>query len=226
MKSRREQFTRRGFTIIELLVVITVIVVLASIALPVFTNTQERARATQDLSNLRQLGLATQLYLNDNDNAFFLPDTNWMKVLHPKYIGSWRVFQSPFDKRSPSESDTTAPVSYGFNANAKAADASPLLPEKIVNAVIFILYAPAQTSSSTVTFTGNAAPTAVTVDKNGASSQGTAIGGTHSGRKRINACMADLHVENMEWSTYKNGSAGQSQDPCAAQRWNPLATCP
>ena len=48
-----------------------VIAVLASIALPAYTGIQERARVVQDMSNLRQLGLATQMYMNDNDGVIF-----------------------------------------------------------------------------------------------------------------------------------------------------------
>ena len=68
----------RGFTLIELLVVITVIAVLASIALPAYTGIQERARVVQDMSNLRQLGLATQMYMNDNDGVIFATGRRWM----------------------------------------------------------------------------------------------------------------------------------------------------
>ena len=106
---------------IELLVVITVIAILVSIALPVFSSVQEKARATQDMNNLRQLGIATQTYLNDNDGILFVPEpaaSPWMKSLHPKYLPAWKIFQSPFDKRAPSEDETTAPVSYGINVNA------------------------------------------------------------------------------------------------------------
>ena len=133
-----------AFTLIELLVVIAIIAVLASIAYPVFTGVQERARVTQDLNNLRQIGIATQMYLNDNDSAFFLPSggtTTWMSSLHPKYLAAWKIFQSPFDKRAPSEADATAPISYGFNANAHgtAGATDPLLSDRITNPGIFIL---------------------------------------------------------------------------------------
>ena len=57
----------RGFSLIELFVVILIISILASLAYPVYTSTQERARATQDMSNLRQIGLAAQMYFNDHD---------------------------------------------------------------------------------------------------------------------------------------------------------------
>ena len=86
----------RAFTLIELLVVITVIAVLASIALPAYTGIQERARVVQDMSNLRQLGLATQMYMNDNDGAIFATGggaASWMKQLHPKYLSAWQFLQ-------------------------------------------------------------------------------------------------------------------------------------
>src|SRR5437660_5610370 len=183
-----------GFTLIELLVVVTIIAILASFAYPVFTGIQERARATQDLNNLRQLGLATQLYLNDNDGAFFLPSSVWMQSLHSKYVATWKIFQSPFDKRSPSETDATAPISYGFNANAKTGS-SALLSDKITNSSAFILFAPAQP------FAKHGTDTAVTVTKDSAGTGGASAGGTHNSGKRIDACMADLHVENMLWTT-------------------------
>jgi prepilin-type N-terminal cleavage/methylation domain-containing protein len=212
---------RGAYTLVELLVVMAIIAILAGFSLAAFATIQERARITQDMNNLRQIALATQTYLNDNDGAFFLPTggtSPWMSSLHPKYLSNWKIFQSPFDKRAASENNTTAPVSYGFNLNAQSSGAS-LLSDKITNPSVFVLFAPAQSTAATVTFTGTAAAS-VTVDKNGGGSQGTALGGTHNNRKRINAYMADLHVENMLWSVYKNAT-NSSSDPSASQRWNP-----
>ena len=49
-----------AFTFIELLVVMIVLGILFTIAYPAFISAQERAKVTKDMSNLRQVGLATQ----------------------------------------------------------------------------------------------------------------------------------------------------------------------
>jgi hypothetical protein len=55
---------------------------------------------------------------------------------------------------------------------------------------------------------------------------GAAIGGTHGGRRRIDAIFADWHVENMAWSQFTNSSPSDPNDPDARYRWNPTATPP
>ncbi len=57
-----------AFTLVELLVVITIIGLLASLLLPVLGRAKEAARGTACLSNLHQIGLALQLYVSDNNN--------------------------------------------------------------------------------------------------------------------------------------------------------------
>lgn len=66
---------KKGFTLIELLVVIAIIAILAAILFPVFAQAREKARGTQCLSNIRQLGTALIMYINDNDQNYptFIP---------------------------------------------------------------------------------------------------------------------------------------------------------
>jgi len=206
-----------AFTLIELLVVITVIAILVAIALPVFSSVQEKARITQDMSNLRQLGIATQTYLNDNDSVLFSSDqtTNpWPKSLHPKYLPAWKIFQSPFDKRTSLENDATAPVSYGLNLNVVG-----LSTDKIQKPTLFILLAPAQNNNAQVNFAGVSGAT-VTVLRAVSNPGGTATGGTQNKRTRINGLFADLHSESLTWTTFKADVAGPTDDP-SRFRWDP-----
>jgi len=52
----------RSFTLIELLVVIAIIAILAALLLPALSRAKASAKASQCLSNLRQLGLCYHLY--------------------------------------------------------------------------------------------------------------------------------------------------------------------
>ena len=70
---------RHGFTLIELLVVIAIIAILAAILFPVFAQAREKARQTSCLSNLKQSGTATLMYVQDYDETFplsFYPGQN------------------------------------------------------------------------------------------------------------------------------------------------------
>ncbi len=66
MQATPSRFDRQGFTLVELLVVISIIAILAALLLPALASGHTRARRTACLSNLRQVGLAVISYASDN----------------------------------------------------------------------------------------------------------------------------------------------------------------
>jgi len=99
---------RRAFTLIELLVVIAIIAILAAILFPVFAQAKMAAKKTQDLSNMKQMGMGTMLYIADFDDtygqAYYYKDdlgdtggyVQWTATHYP-YIKNKQMFVSPGD---------------------------------------------------------------------------------------------------------------------------------
>gem|GEM_PF-2345536 len=89
---------RRGFTLIELLVVIAIIAILAAILFPVFARAKEAAKKTADLSNIKQIGTALQIYAADWDDNSVVKDEeegyDWFDPLYP-YVKNRQVFRTP-----------------------------------------------------------------------------------------------------------------------------------
>ena len=82
---------RKAFTLIELLVVIAVIAVLAAMLFPVFVSVKERGKQACCVSNMRQIGMAWQMYLMSYNDQFIQPCDPWgssPNFVINKYSGS------------------------------------------------------------------------------------------------------------------------------------------
>jgi len=125
----------KGFTLIELLVVIAIIIILAAILFPVFAKAKERANQTTCANNLKQLGVAAEMYQSDWEDVlvpfgapFAWPPNGkmWPELLEPylRQIGGsgvmtgtnlGKIFKCP----SAAEDELvqwSAERSYGMNA--------------------------------------------------------------------------------------------------------------
>jgi prepilin-type N-terminal cleavage/methylation domain-containing protein/prepilin-type processing-associated H-X9-DG protein len=122
---------KKAFTLIELLVVIAIIAILAAILFPVFAQAKAAAKGASELSNTKQLALATLIYSGDSDDM--LPQSQntwngdggqhpWIINVQP-YTKSFDIFRSPFDVTKLVPSAQYSDVSWmgvatSFGANA------------------------------------------------------------------------------------------------------------
>lgn len=131
--------SRRGFTLIELLVVIAIIAILAAILFPVFAKAREAARATTCKSNLKQIGLAQNMYKQDYDET--LPfSVNGQNSFTWAGTGAtyWAYFYLPYTKNQaiwtcPSAKDASCKYnSYGLSGFLDGSATTPGISDAAV----------------------------------------------------------------------------------------------
>ncbi|MFZ4695736.1 MAG: type II secretion system protein [Verrucomicrobiia bacterium] len=100
--------SKRGFTLIELLVVIAIIAILAGLLMPSLKSARDQAKKTNCLSNLKQIGIAFQMYANENENRL-PPGDNGAGL-------RWETFLGVFMGYGPTASQANTRLSEGRTA--------------------------------------------------------------------------------------------------------------
>ena len=90
---------RRGFSLLEVLIVIAIIALLAGLLFPVYGRARDNTRRRVCAAHLKQIGLAIQTYAGDYDDMlppsrYIAPRATWAALIQP-YLGSWKVLRCP-----------------------------------------------------------------------------------------------------------------------------------
>jgi prepilin-type N-terminal cleavage/methylation domain-containing protein/prepilin-type processing-associated H-X9-DG protein len=198
----------KGFTIVELLIVIAIIGILTGILLTAISRARESGRRTQCASNLRQISFGLIMYANENKETFpnggatAMTDLN---VLYPDYVSERKVFKCPSDNLVTVEENSNITAgdafekdecSYGYDNTHSPANGP---------GVAIIADRPRNAAGATT-------PTAATNSPNHGGTTGTVAAGDDAGDGQ-NVGYIDGHVE---WASSQeagySGSSGGIRD--------------
>ena len=113
----KQRLSRPGFTLIEVLVTVTVMIILTFMLFAVFLGVREKGRRTICQSNLKQLAVAMQLYVQDSDERYategrhYPMDNMWVSETLP-YVKNRSIYTCPTQSRS---SQAPLGADYGYN---------------------------------------------------------------------------------------------------------------
>lgn len=105
----------RGFTLLELLVVVTIIAVLASLLLPIFGNAREKARQAVCIANQRQIAQYAMIWAQDHEESYPDRSTVWQAFAIPAKLLHCPTVQDSFRDADRAKEESRPPNDYVFN---------------------------------------------------------------------------------------------------------------
>lgn len=227
------QRSRRAFTLIELLVVIAIIAILAAILFPVFAQARDAARKTACTSNLRQIGTALNMYLQDYDEMFHKGanmvsngDNGFGPNVKIDGWDNWPWFYGPYVKNvgvfdCPTSPDTTTELTkvdwgndgnYGYNYSGLTRDegtSARSLAEITEPSDVFVFFdaGDTQVRAGTNNWSGllEELDLNLNCDDNQISNYSKEGALRHAGR--VNVTFADGHVKTLDWNKFLTRNA-------------------